>query len=305
MRRGTVRPRRIYLSCPSELAEASHQDVRNLVLQQLIDCGWVVDEFHRSGKLISTAWTFDASSEAMRTSQGAVILALPRRAAGDSTNPSPTVSEFSHFEGALAVAHRVPRFTIVAEGAPERGITMRGAGNFVSLVPSAEHWDSSGLIERLRTWLDGLDRRRDVFLAYCGAARPTAQAIKLLLTKSGVSVLDWSADFANGETIIDEVDRAVRECRLGLFLLTKDDQLKAGGPAAAAPRDNVVFEAGYFMSQKGRRQTLVIREDGTKMPADLGGVIYLPLQDRNDVSPLEAGIRAFLDADETSRSGHA
>ncbi|WP_447603718.1 TIR domain-containing protein [Nitrospira sp. Nam80] len=35
----------------------------------------------------------------------------------------------------------------------------------------------------------------------------------------------------------------------------------------------VVFEAGYFASAKGKKRVLIIRQSGTKMPADLGGDI--------------------------------
>jgi predicted nucleotide-binding protein len=63
----------------------------------------------------------------------------------------------------------------------------------------------------------------------------------------------------------------------------------------AAPRDNVVFEAGYFTAAKGRDRVLIIREEGAKMPADLGGNIYLSLANRDDIRPIEQAIRDFVD----------
>ena len=64
----------------------------------------------------------------------------------------------------------------------------------------------------------------------------------------------------------------------------------------AAPRDNVVFEAGYFIGVKGKRNVLIIRESGSKMPADLGGDIYAPLPDRASIAPIERTIEAFVKA---------
>lgn len=62
---------------------------------------------------------------------------------------------------------------------------------------------------------------------------------------------------------------------MGIFLFTKDNPLVGIDENQASPRDNVVFEAGYFMHAKGKERTLIIREEGTKMPADLGGnIIY-------------------------------
>jgi predicted nucleotide-binding protein len=62
------------------------------------------------------------------------------------------------------------------------------------------------------------------------------------------------------------------------------------------PRDNVVFEAGYFSGLKSKRNVLIVREAGSKMPADLGGDIYAALTDRNDIGPIERTLTAFIGA---------
>jgi len=62
------------------------------------------------------------------------------------------------------------------------------------------------------------------------------------------------------------------------------------------PRDNVVFEAGYFIGLKGKRNVLIIRESGCKMPADLGGDIYASLRVKDSIAPIERTLRAFIDA---------
>ena len=80
-------------------------------------------------------------------------------------------------------------------------------------------------------------------------------------------------------------------------MFTKDDDLDLSPGSAAersAPRDNVVFEAGYFSGLKGKRNVLIVRETGSKMPADLGGDIYASLPDKDDISPIEKAIESFL-----------
>ena len=62
---------------------------------------------------------------------------------------------------------------------------------------------------------------------------------------------------------------------------------KADTAVTAVPRDNVVFEAGYFIGLKGKRNVLIVREVGSKMPADLGGDIYASLPDKADIKPIE------------------
>jgi predicted nucleotide-binding protein len=62
----------------------------------------------------------------------------------------------------------------------------------------------------------------------------------------------------------------------------------------AVPRDNVIFEMGMFMEAKGRERVLVVLEEGAKLPADIGGGIYLSLKDRSDISPIHSGLLSFI-----------
>jgi len=56
----------------------------------------------------------------------------------------------------------------------------------------------------------------------------------------------------------------------------------------------VIFETGYFIQAKGKKRVLIIREGNTKLPADVGGDIYLPLQDRADISSIKTGLMKFI-----------
>jgi predicted nucleotide-binding protein len=79
-----------------------------------------------------------------------------------------------------------------------------------------------------------------------------------------------------------------------VFLFTRDDVLGIQSEQAA-PRDNVVFEAGYFAAVKGKQRVLIIREKGSKMPADLGGDIYVPLEDRSNIGSIAEHLRRFVE----------
>ena len=105
------------------------------------------------------------------------------------------------------------------------------------------------------------------------------------------TVLDWQ-DFGPG-TILEQIEAAASRCSAGVFLFTNTDKL-AGEEDKAAPRDNVVFEAGYFAHAKGHQRVLIVREAGAKMPTDLGGSIYAPLADRANVDPLAKQLESFV-----------
>ena len=147
----------------------------------------------------------------------------------------------------------------------------------------------------LDSWNARIGERRDIFLAYSGKQEGTASRIHAILTELGATVLDWKKDFAGGPTILEQVEDAARLYQRWVFLFTRDDLFK-GKRGQAAPRDNVIFEAGFFIRSKGHKRVLLIREEGAKMPADLGGVIYEPLPDREDVPALEERLRLFLEA---------
>ena len=98
--------------------------------------------------------------------------------------------------------------------------------------------------------------------------------------------MDGAVDFNPATPRMDEIERASKSCMGSIFLFTKDDETTTA--------DNENFEAGYFMHAKGADKTLFIAEEGTKMPADIGGRIYLPLQNRDDISPIEKDLETFI-----------
>src|SRR5262249_19398090 len=96
-----------------------------------------------------------------------------------------------------------------------------------------------------------------------------------------------------GGSILSEIENARAACSCGVFLFSEDDPLE-GTPGVAAPRDNVVFEAGYFMSSKGPEKCLIIRPGGAKRPAGGRGGLYVYLSKGADVSSIEGRLSSFV-----------
>jgi hypothetical protein len=299
---GEVVKRRVFVSVPADNHLGSSQrDIVYSVLQLISSAGFEPQRFLYSGLPASMGWNFQTVDEVMRRCVGAVIFAFPRWTLPESADPNadplllPT--EYNHYEGAVANTLRLPTLIIAERGIADRGIAWTGGGKPILFKPP--NADASWLKEetfrhRFTLWLDQLKERHDVFLGYCSKARDTANSINLFLTKLGVSILDW-ADFTAGGNILDEIERASAICSSGIFLFTQDDLLDEAPGDRAAPRDNVVFEAGYFTLAKGRERVLIVREQGTRMPADVGGNIYLPLANRRDISTIESQLRSFVE----------
>jgi predicted nucleotide-binding protein len=166
--------------------------------------------------------------------------------------------------------------------------------HFTELWKQAEKLGSLNAIvewaDRTRNRIARRGFKQDVFLGYCGEARPTATSIKDYIHDEGYTVRDWKK-FPAGPALLGEIDRACRECRLGLFLLTKDD-LKANGDFT--PRDNVVFELGYFLSAKGDERVAVILEEGAQQPTDIEGNIWITLTDPNNIDGIHHRLSEWL-----------
>jgi hypothetical protein len=206
------------------------------------------------------------------------------------------VGEYNHYEGAVALTHGLPVFLLAERGVEDRGVVWTGGGKTITYVPDdadASWVESAEFGRRFVAWRREVEARKDVFLGYCSRSAGTAAQIQLRLERLGATVLNYAMDFRAGTSILSEIESARASCSCGVFLFSEDDPLDGNG--GAAPRDNVVFEAGYFMSSKGADRCLIIRVGQAKMPADVGGTIYVHLATGGDVAAIEGRLRSFLE----------
>ena len=237
-------------------------------------------------------WTASAAEEAMRSSVGAMFLAQPRWRVS-APEEETLASEYIHYEAGVARTLGLPMFMAAQEGMPWRG-AFDPSDQQICTIPA--HADRGWLQgpefgQAFDGWLSRVSERYDVFLGYSSGAEGPARNIKHLLELEEAKVLDWMT-FGPG-TILEQIAAASAKCTGGVFLFTRDDVFE-GDDQKAAPRDNVVFEAGYFVNAKGHRRVLIVKQEATKMPADLGGTIYAPLEDPASIKPIEDQLRRFL-----------
>jgi hypothetical protein len=253
------------------------------------------------GLAAEKAWSAENAAVVMRRCVGAAVLGFPIWTCASPRDPAASrsislVTEYCHYEGALARALGLPILAVLEEGAEERVFFARHASDPVIRVPrnADQSWATQATFQRfLERWKALVRERRDLFLAYSSRQLDTALSIAAIAKEAGVSVLDWR-EFAGGKTILQQIERAAKITTGGIFLFTRDDLLE-GDAGLAAPRDNVIFEAGFFAHAKGHERVLIIREEGAKMPADLGGVIYEPLATISDSGGLAQRVHRFIE----------
>lgn len=297
--------RRVFVSLN---ADWHHSDEQNEfkwgVVDKVAELGYLPEIFtpppgkQFRGLAVRRGWTFNDVEEVMQRCSGHLIVGMPRWQAKDrSTHEVVLPTEYHHYEGAISHRLRLPTLIFSDRHIADRGVFNRSLGRFIVNLPEdyAMSWlDGDEFGFALSDWHEEVRQRRDVFLGYSSAARGIANSLKRYIeTDVGARVLDWHDDFPAGDTILSQIKRAADQCSVGIFLFTKDDPLE-GVHSRAAPRDNVVFEAGYFANSKGHNRILVILESGAKMPADLGGQIYALLEDRSNIEPIERRVWSFL-----------
>src|SRR6186997_449767 len=90
-------------------------------------------------------------------------------------------------------------------------------------------------------------------------------------------VESWTSVFNPGVSTLERLVELTHEVDFAAFIFGQDDWTSKGAepdPAGgqAAPRDNVVFEAGLFGGAIGIRRTFILHARGAKLPTDLNGL---------------------------------
>lgn len=296
--------RRIYISVPGDAQLSDSQiEMKWAVIAAIDAAGYIPEIFyserpHAKSLTYGRNWSFAECSAVVRRCVGAVIIGLPRHQLATDDGPIRLPTEYAQIEGTLAVEQELPILLLAEAGLSDRGIFFPGGTHLITSFPvdAGGSWVAAQkFVHALDAFLAQVRHRRDVFLGYCSSSTDTAQNLKRYIEKEiGASVLDWQSDFLEGRTVIEEIEEAARRTTGGVFLFTRDDVF-AGEHDPAAPRDNVVLEAGFFAHAKGRGRVLIVRENGAKMPDDLGGSIYAVLADRTNIAPLAARLKRFLE----------
>jgi len=293
--------RRIFVSSPRiEYLDNRQKELKQAIVNEIEALGYEAQMFgsgaESRGLPSKISWSPTNADKVMKRCVGAAILGFPIWQ-GRATTVDKTVSlvsEYCHYEGAIARTLGLPILPVLDYGVDQRVFFNPYGGNpFLTIPAEADHtWVKENDFQAfLGKWHKQLKERKDIFLGYSSEGEGTAKNIARLLSSYEATVLDWQ-DFDPG-MILEQIDFAAKRCSAGIFLFTNSDKLEGQGDKAA-PRDNVVFEAGYFVHAKGEQRVLIVREAGAKMPADLGGAIYAPLADRANIDPIARQLESFV-----------
>lgn len=98
------------------------------------------------------------------------------------------------------------------------------------------------------------------------------------LHEQGLEPIILHEQVNNGQTIIEKIE-SNSDVGCAIILLTPDDEgrLKNSDlPLKTRARQNVIFEAGYFMGKLGRNRTIILSGVEEKL-TDIDGIVYLDI----------------------------
>ena len=96
------------------------------------------------------------------------------------------------------------------------------------------------------------------------------------LEQQGIEAIILSEQVNRGKTIIEKLE-AYSDVHVAIALFTQDDigaAKEEKGNKKYRARQNVVFEAGYFMGYLGRENIIMITDENVEIPGDLSGMVY-------------------------------
>jgi predicted nucleotide-binding protein/prolyl-tRNA editing enzyme YbaK/EbsC (Cys-tRNA(Pro) deacylase) len=116
-----------------------------------------------------------------------------------------------------------------------------------------------------------------VFVGASSEAEMYEQLVRDVLEHAGVESIPWRQSFRPGEYGLDSLDRIAREADGAILIASSDDKTWYRGLESFSPRDNILFELGYFLRAFGRRRTAIVQvydKAGAtpRFPTDLAGL---------------------------------
>lgn len=139
--------------------------------------------------------------------------------------------------------------------------------------------DLAGRLEQRNQFISRPNAKPKIFFICSAEALEIAECIRAGLEHEDATGDIWSDEqiFPAGGYPIEALERAVNEADFGIAIAQPDDLIRSRHRQASVPRDNVIFELGFFMSRLGRKRTLLLvpRGEDVQLPSDFKGLTPL------------------------------
>lgn len=118
-----------------------------------------------------------------------------------------------------------------------------------------------------------------VFIVSSVEALSIARAIQNAFEHDPFTVTVWTDGvFRVANYAIESLEQQLDQSDFAIAIAQPDDLTESRGESKPSPRDNVIFELGFFMGRLGRHRALLLEPRGeeVKLPSDLAGLTTVP-----------------------------
>lgn len=133
------------------------------------------------------------------------------------------------------------------------------------------------LMQRNHMIADARDKIR-IFIISSAEALDVARSVENAFEHDDYDVVLWTNDvFRASYYPIESLEAQLDASDFAIAVAQQDDLTMERGKQVATPRDNVIFELGFFMGRLGRHRALLMEpREGVKLPTDLAGITTVP-----------------------------
>jgi predicted nucleotide-binding protein len=143
---------------------------------------------------------------------------------------------------------------------------------FIGLLEQTQAMSVSQDAAQART-SPGRPNSKRVFVVH-GTDDGAKQTVARYLEKIDLEPVILHEQPNKGMTIIEKFE-TYSDVAFAVVLLTPDDPGATGAPSR--PRQNVLLELGYFLGKLGRSGVCALFKEGTDIPSDFQGVLFVPM----------------------------
>jgi predicted nucleotide-binding protein len=163
----------------------------------------------------------------------------------------------------------------------EKDIFQKGLKTAILYLKNYESDNVIKTEEKIQMNINETVNNENIFIVHGRNDGIKAQVANFLL-KLGIKPIILHEQMNKGQTIIEKFEKH-SDVKASIILFTNDDvgKFKDDSEFEKRARQNVIFEAGYFIGKLGREFTIILLEHGLKMPSDLDGYIYFEI-DQNE-----------------------
>lgn len=135
-----------------------------------------------------------------------------------------------------------------------------------------------------------------VFIGSSAEAQDVADAIQRGLESEAESRVWANGVFRLSETLREGLTSALEHSDFAIFVFASDDLVQVRDQSLAAPRDNVVYEAGLFAGRLGFQRCFIAvpSDNRVKLPTDLLGTVVGKYESQGGIDLMTA-VRPFCD----------